>query len=376
VISYGKQLIDNEDISNVLDVLKSDFLTMGPQVELFESKLEEVTKSKTFVVSSGTAALHSAFFGIGIQPGDEVITPPNTFIATQATALNLGAKIVFADIQPNTGLISVESVEKLITPKTKAIVLVDYAGQPCDIDVFRDLIKGKDIYLIQDAAHSLGSTYKGEPVGSTADVTTFSFFPTKNITTGEGGAVSTKIDRVFEKAKTFSKQGVIREAKKFENEDKSPWVYEVHDPGLNYRLSDIHCALGISQLSKIWMFKKHRAEIFNLYNESLGHIPQVQPIKRMTYADPMWHFFPLLTPPKHRLDLFQHLVRNGIGVQVNYIPVVLQPVFRKLGADPQTVPNSLNFYEREISLPLHLGVSKSEVMKISGIIEEFFNGRN
>jgi dTDP-4-amino-4,6-dideoxygalactose transaminase len=372
MISYGKQSINNDDIDFVVNVLKSDFLTMGPLVDTFENKLEGLTRAKTFVVSSGTAALHSAFYGIGIQQGDEVITPANTFVATQATAANLGATIVFADIEPETGLISIESVEKLITSKTKAIVLVDYAGQPCDADLFRNVIGSREIFLMQDAAHSLGSLYKENPIGSVADVTTFSFFPTKNITTGEGGAVSTNNPKVFERAKTFSRQGVVRDRSKFNHNEFAPWSYEVQEFGLNYRLSEIHCALGLSQLSRIEQFKSRRKEIFECYKKQLACINEVRTIKQLPYSDPMWHLFPILVPEKAKLELFQFLVSRGVGVQVNYIPAISHPVFQKQGYSCKSVPNSLRFYQSEISLPIHLGVSHDLVTMICGLVREFF----
>jgi len=210
MIPYGRQEILEEDIQAVIQALRSDLITTGPLVDEFERLLTEYVKCPTFVVNSGTAALHAAYFGIGIGPGDEVITPPNTFIATQATAALLGAKIVFADIDLDTGLINLECIKKAITAKTKAIVLVDYAGQPCDVKAVRELVAGRDIKIVQDAAHSLGSFINGEPVGSQADVTTFSFFATKNITTGEGGAVSSPDKKIFQRAKEFSRQGLIR----------------------------------------------------------------------------------------------------------------------------------------------------------------------
>ena len=190
MIPYGRQSISEEDIAAVTEALRGDFLTTGPLVELFENEISKVAGSPAISVSSGTAALHCAYAAIGIERGDEVITPPLTFIATQATAALMGAKIVFADIQEDTGNIDPKAVEAAITPRTKAIVAVDYAGHPADMDELRLIADKHSIYLIEDASHSLGSTYKGRPVGSLADLTTFSFFPTKNITTGEGGAVS------------------------------------------------------------------------------------------------------------------------------------------------------------------------------------------
>jgi len=254
---------------------------------------------------------------------------------------------------------------------------VDYAGQPCDVNAVREIIADRDIKIVQDAAHSLGSFINGEPVGSQADVTTFSFFATKNITTGEGGAVSTNKKEIFERAKTFSRQGVIRNTKKFQNEETNPWVYEVHEFGLNYRLSDILCALGVSQLYKLKRFKDRRRAIFNLYKKELAPIPEVKTITELAYADPVWHLFPIFVPEIYRFELFNFLTSNGIGVQVNYIPAISHPVFRNQGYSVKSVPNSFNFYNEELSLPIHVGVSDFEVSNICGFIREFFvNKRN
>ena len=279
MIPYGKQPIDEEDIKAVVTALKGDLITTGPIVEEFESLLSTKVGAPTFVVNSGTAALHCAYYGIGIEPGDEVITPPNTFVATQATAINLGAKVVFADIDLATGLISTEEIAKKITKKTKAIVLVDYAGQPCDIDEVKRLIAGTGIKIIQDAAHSLGSMYKNQPVGSLADVTTFSFYPTKNITTGEGGAVSTQDGDIYTRAKEFGRQGLVRDSNRFLLDNDGPWHQEVHEFGLNYRLNDFQCALGISQLAKLSQFKETRRGIFNRYIEEFKDSVQIETIK-------------------------------------------------------------------------------------------------
>jgi len=275
MIPYGRQEILEDDIQAVVQALKSDLITTGPLVDEFERQLTNYVKCPTFVVNSGTAALHAAYFGIGVGPGDEVITPPNTFVATQATAALLGAKIVFADIDIETGLISIESIKRAITKRTKAIVLVDYAGQPCDVKVVRELIADRDIKIVQDAAHSLGSFINGEPVGAQADVTTFSFFATKNITTGEGVAVSTADKQIFQRAKEFSRQGLVRDMSRFVNPAPGSWHQEVHEFGLNYRLTDFQCALGISQLGRINEYKERRQKIYDSYVRSLSALPQV-----------------------------------------------------------------------------------------------------
>ena len=248
MIPYGRHSINDDDIAAVVAALKSDWLTTGPLVEEFESALEKVVGAPCITVSSGTAALHCAYAAIGLRPGDEVITPPITFVATQATAALFGATIVFADVLPDTANIDPQAVAAAITSRTKAIVAVDYAGHPADLDELRAIADRHGIYLIEDAAHSIGSIYKGRSVGSISDITTFSFFPTKNLTTGEGGAVASIHPELLEKAKRFSRQGLVRNSNEFKITDQGPWHQEVHEFGLNYRLPDLLCALGISQL--------------------------------------------------------------------------------------------------------------------------------
>lgn len=366
MIPYGRQEILEEDIQAVIQALRSDLITTGPIVDEFERLLTEYVKCPTFVVNSGTAALHAAYFGIGIGPGDEVITPPNTFIATQATAALLGAKIVFADIDLDTGLINLECIKKAITAKTKAIVLVDYAGQPCDVKAVRELIAGRDIKIVQDAAHSLGSFINGEPVGSQADVTTFSFFATKNITTGEGGAVSSPDKTILQKAKEFSRQGLVRDPSRFKNPPPGPWHQEVHEFGLNYRLTDFQCALGISQLGKIDEFKSKRKKLYETYTQKLTNIESIKLLKKLDGRDPMWHLFPVFV--ENRNEVILELRKEGVMAQVNYIAAYLHPVFTSLGYKIGTCPNSESFYGQEISLPLHLSLNQSSVEEICSLL--------
>jgi dTDP-4-amino-4,6-dideoxygalactose transaminase len=372
MIPYGRQSIDDSDIQAVIKALSSNLITTGQILEDFEKALSRFNGANTFVVNSGTAALHCAYKGIGIQPGDEVITPPNTFIATQAAAANLGAKIIFADIDPTTGLISLESVKEKITRKTKAIVLVDYAGQPCDLDSFKKLIGNRPIFLIEDAAHSLGSTYKDKPVGSIADVTTFSFYPTKNITTGEGGAVSSIHPDVLKRAKRFARQGLIRELNEFRLTPDGPWHQEVHEFGLNYRLTEFQSALGLSQLQRIEKFKNKRKMIFDRYRNNFKNSQNVNTIRVLEYSNVMWHLFPILVERHHRARLVSHLKNNGIGSQVNYFPANLHPVFKGVDTRLDSCPNSIDFYQKEISLPIHVNLELEKVDEISQVVLKFF----
>lgn len=369
MIPYGRQSINDADIAAVVEALKSDWLTTGPLVEVFESELEKVIGAPCISVSSGTAALHCAYAAIGLEPGDEVITPPITFIATQATAALFGAKIVFADVQSDTANIDPEAVEAAITPRTKAIVAVDYAGHPADLDELRAIADKHRIYLIEDAAHSIGSTYKGRPIGSIADITTLSFFPTKNITTGEGGAIASIHPELLERAKRFSRQGLVRNASEFRITDQGLWHQEVHEFGLNYRLPDILCALGISQISRLEEFKDKKQSIFQKYVHELRSVEGIKLPTERAHMDVNWHLFPVRVDPLKRSAIFSSLRKSGIGVQVNYIPAYWHPVFKEQGLERGMFPKSDLFYSQEISLPMFPSLDVVEIAKISKILK-------
>lgn len=373
MIPYGRHSVDEQDVDAVVSSLRSDWLTTGPLVEIFEAKLQEVVGTPTVSVSSGTAALHCAYAAIGLEDGDEVITPPITFVATQATAAMLGAKVVFCDVSLETGNIDSHYVEQLITSRTKALVAVDYAGHPCELDELRQIADRHGIYLIEDAAHSIGSTYREKPVGSLADLTTFSFFPTKNMTTAEGGAVASPNPELLLRARRFARQGLIRENEEFKLVTDGPWHQEVHEFGLNYRLPDVLCALGISQLSKLHSFKERRRSIFKLYGELLGGIPQLILPTEKSYVNSNWHLYPLRVESTQRRRLFEFLRELGFGVQVNYIPAYRHPVFSNLKIDQMSFPNSEKFYSEEISLPMHFEIQDVDVINICQAIIKFLS---
>ena len=370
MIPYGRHSINDEDIAAVVAALKSDWLTTGPLVEEFESELERVVGAPCISVSSGTAALHCAYAAIGLEPGDEVITPPITFIATQATAAQFGAKIVFADVQPDTANIDPVAVEAAITPRTKAIVAVDYAGHPADLDELRVIADKHRIYLIEDAAHSIGSTYKGRPVGSIADITAFSFFPTKNLTTGEGGAVASIHPELLEKAKRFSRQGLVRNLSEFKITDQGPWHQEVHEFGLNYRLPDVLCALGISQIKRLQDFKAKKQIVFEGYLRLLSGTEWIELPHKRFEVDVNWHLFPIRVDPLKRAAIFSALRKAGVGVQVNYIPAYWHPVFYGKGFRVGMYPNSDIFYSQEISLPMYSDLSEGDIKFVTKILTD------
>ena len=355
-IPYGRHNVSERDVAAVVEILRGDWLTTGPTVEEFESRLKFLAKADAVVVSSGTAALHCAYAGVGIKPGDEIITPPLTFIATQATAALLGAKIIFADTQLDTGNIDPDQIESKITKKTKAITVVDYAGHPCEIDEIKSIAQKHGLYLIEDASHSIGSTYKNKPVGSLADLTTFSFFATKNVATGEGGAVVSNNIELLDRARKFGRQGMVKNEGEFVRTSDGPWHQEVHEFGLNYRLPDVLCALGISQLARLDQFKRERTRVFDKYVEYLSPIPELKLPTKRDYVDPMWHLFPLRVPSDLRKELFQYLKAQGFLVQVNYIPAHLHPVFSRHYSRGD-FPNAEMYYSEEISLPMFVDSS-------------------
>ena len=375
MIPYGHQDIVQEDVDAVVAVLGSEWLTTGPAVEAFERDLEAWTGGvPTVAVSSGTAALHAAYAAAGIESGDEVITPPITFVATQATAVALGAKIVFADVCADTANIDPVAVEAAVTSRTKAIVAVDYAGHPADMDALRAIADRHGLVLIEDAAHSLGSTYKGRPVGSLADITAFSFYPTKNITTAEGGAVAAVDPVLLAKARSFSRQGLVRDPASLVNMDEGPWHQEVHSFGLNYRLPDVLAALGSSQVKRLGEFKRKRAELKSQYDALLEGVPGLQiPVQR-DQVEPTWHLYPLRVEADKRRTVFDALRGSGIGVQVNYIPAYWHPAF-----NPEVYPRGLcpvaeSFYSREISLPMFVGLRSEELRRISEAVRSAHSG--
>ena len=368
MIPYGKQSINQDDIEAVVNVLKGDWLTTGPAVEKFESDLQKFTGGVPVVsVSSGTAALHCAYVAAGIGPGDEVITPPLTFIATQSTAVFCGAKIIFSDVQSDTGNIDPKLIEEKITSRTKAVVAVDYAGHPADLDEIRRICDKYKLIFIEDASHALGSKYKNQYVGSIADLTTFSFFPTKNITTGEGGAIACKDPQMLQKARRFARQGLIREKSEFKIKTEGPWHQEVHEFGLNYRLPDILAALGSSQLKRLNTFKNARAEIFDNYSSQFEQESRIITPTKKIDVEPFWHLYPLRVPVNQRLEIYNVLKAKGINVQVNYLPVDRQPVFYSQINEIEN-PNAFNYYQSELSLPIFVELKLNDVKNIVNVV--------
>lgn len=374
-IGYGHQYIDDADIQAVADVLKSDFMTCGPKIEEAEQKLCEITGAKHAVlISNGTAALHAACFAAGVGEGDEVITTPMTFAASANCALYCGARPVFADINPDTYNIDPGSVEKCITDKTKAIVAVDYTGQAVELDRLRDICDRHGLTLIEDAAHSLGTKYKGQTVGSIADMTEFSFHPVKTCTSGEGGAVTTNDDRLYEKLLLFRTHCITRNQNLMEGPSEGGWYYQQIDLGYNFRVTDIQAALLSSQLDKLAMFASRRKELVKRYNEAFEQMPEIIVQKDIPESDSVRHLYIIQLDLEKmnctRKDVFNALQAEGIGVNVHYIPTYYFPYYQKLGYSKGLCPNAEKLYERIISIPLYYSLSDEEQDMVIGAIRK------
>ncbi len=373
-LPYGKQHLDQEDIQAVLDVLQSDWLTTGPKVEEFEKALAQRAGARYAVVlNSGTAALHAAYFAAGVKPGDEVITSPITFAATSNAALFLGAKPVFCDVRLDTVNIDPAEIERHITPRTKVLAPVDFAGHPADLDAVMDIARRHGLVVVEDAAHALGASYHGRPVGSLADLTIFSFHPVKHITTGEGGAVVTNNKEYYEKMLAFRSHGMIRGKERL-SEWHGPWYHEMHCLGYNYRLTDIQCALGISQLKKLDSFLQKKQALVDFYNHELKGLGNVGLPITLPGVSPAWHLYVIRLKGKkpRRRELYETLHRAGIGVQVHYLPVYWHPYYQKLGYQKGLCPVAEDYYWRALSLPLFPAMELDEAGRVVEELRRFF----
>ena len=365
-IYYGHQYIDEADIQAVVDVLRSDYLTCGPKIAELEKKLCELTGAKYAVVcSNGTAGLHIAALAAGVGAGDEVITTPMTFAASANCALYCGAKPVFADINPETYNIDPASVEKCVTDKTKAVVAVDYTGQSAELEPLRKLCREKNLVLIEDGAHVIGTTYQGRKNGSISDMTMFSFHPVKTVTAGEGGAVLTNSEEYYRKLLLYRAHGITRDERLLEHESDGPWYYEQLVLGYNYRMTDMQAALLISQLDKLDLFSRRRKEIVARYNEAFAKLPGIVIQKEIPESDTVRHLYILRLNPEllncDRRAFFDALWAENICSQVHYLPVYRHSCYEKLGYEKGLCPNAEAYYETSMSLPLYYGFTDEDV---------------
>lgn len=373
-LSYGKQTIDESDIRAVVNVLKSDYLTTGPFVKEFEACIANYVGAKYAVaVSNGTAALHMACFAAGIKEGDEVIVSPMTFAASANAVLYCGGTPVFADIDARTYNIDPDQIEKKITAKTKAIIPVDFSGQSVDMDRIKEIADKYGLIIIEDAAHALGSEYKARKVGSQADMVEFSFHPVKPITTAEGGIVTTNSEDLYERMMIFRTHGITRD-QAILNENHGPWYYEQQYLGYNYRLTDVQCALGTSQMRKIDEFITRRRDIVKLYNNAFKDLEEIVTPFEAEYSNSGWHIYvikiklDLLTVT--RKEIFEALQAENIGVNVHYLPVYMHPYYRSLGYKKGSCPNAEDLYEHMITLPLFPSMAIKDVNDVVAAVNK------
>lgn len=370
MLPYGRQSISEEDIAAVTEILRGDWLTTGPAVAALETELSKLSGGhRAVTATSGTAALHMAYAAAGVGPGDEVVTTPMTFVATASMASLVGAKVVFADVEADTALIDPAAVEASTSRRTKVIAAVDYAGHPADYEALQRIADRVGALTLADAAHSIGGSSRGRPVGDLADLTTFSFFPTKNMTTGEGGAVVAKDTRIAQRAHEFHFIGLVRDAERFRIPGEGPWHQEVHEIGVNYRLTDIASALGLAQLARLEQFKIRRQQITDRYNAALAELEGVAIPAQRDDVSPMWHLYPLRVRDGRRREVFEKMRADGIGVQVNYIPVYWHPVYADAGYQRGMCPNAEVFYAEELSLPIFPDLTDAQVDQVIDALE-------
>lgn len=375
---YGRQCIDEDDIRAVVDILRSDLITCGPKVEEFEKKLCEVTESKyAVVVSSGTAALHLATLAGGIQEGDEVIVSSITFAASSNCVLYCGGTPVFADVKRDTYNIDPEDIQRKITPKTKAIVAVDFTGQAVELDEIKKICIENNLLLIEDAAHAIGTKYREVPVGSIADMTTFSFHPVKTITGGEGGAITTNDENLYKKLLRLRTHGITRDKKEMVHKTDDPWYNEQVELGYNYRMTDFQSALLISQLRKLQTFSIRRKEIVNRYNEAFAEMPEIILQKEIPESDTTRHLYIIqLNLDKlncTRREFFDALYGENVCPQVHYMPVYYHSYYEKLGYSRGICPNAEWLYERIMSIPLYYALTDEEVQDTIDAVTKVVN---
>lgn len=388
-LPYGRQQISEDDIRAVSDVLRSDWLTQGPAVPAFEDALaDRLDTDEVVACSSGTAALHLAMLSLGLGPGDAIVTSPITFVASANCARYVGAEVIFADVDPATGLIDPESVAAVLDGdrerRIKAIIPVHLAGQPADLAALADLARPRNVWIVEDACHALGAEYADgkmiHKIGGNphSDLSVFSFHPVKHIATGEGGAVSTAHPELAERMRRFRNHGLSRESTL--NEDmalspegqRNPWYYEMDEPGYNYRLTDIQAALGLQQLKQLSWSLERRREIAAQYRSLIKEMFPDGAVTPLTIGPGVSHAYHLFIVRidfdrlgVSRATVMNRLRSRGIGAQVHYIPVHLQPYYRRLcGTAPGSFPQAERYYQQALSLPMYPGLTVSDVTRV------------
>jgi UDP-4-amino-4,6-dideoxy-N-acetyl-beta-L-altrosamine transaminase len=370
-LSYGHQFIDEDDIITVVETLRGDWLTQGPKVDEFEKKVAEYCGAKYAVaVTSGTAALHAACAVAGISKGDEAIVTPLTFAATANAVVYCGGRPVFADIDENTLNLDPAQIIKQITSQTKALLPVDFAGHPVELDMINEIAKDRGLIVIEDACHALGAEYKGKKIGGFSDMTIFSFHPVKHITTGEGGMILTNNEGYYQKLKVFRHHGIVKD-----NPEKGAWHYNIYTLGYNFRITDFQCALGISQMKKLDSFLARRREIAVKYDYAFADMPEIIIPKVDKGVKHAYHIYVIQLRLEMlkagRKEIFDALRKENIGVNVHYMPLHLHPFYQKqFGYKPGDFPKAEQYYNCAITLPLFPAMRDSDINDVIQAIQK------
>jgi dTDP-4-amino-4,6-dideoxygalactose transaminase len=373
-LPFHTPTISEEEIAEVIKVLRSGWLTRGEVTENFETKVCSYVGAKHCIaMNSCTSALHISLVSANVGAGDEVVVPTFTFAASANVVVHTGARPVLVDIEEETFNISIDHLEDAITEKTKAIISVDYAGHPCEIDKVMKIAKRDGIFVIEDAAHSLGASFRGERIGKQADTTCFSFYVTKNITTGEGGTLVTQLDPIGEKARILSLHGMSKHAWNRYSE-KGSWYYQIVDFGYKYNMNDIQAAIGLSQMRKIDILHKRREEIAKVYSEELDKLDGIIIPRPRTYVKSAWHLYPIRLSRRagiSRNKLIELLKKEGIGTSVHFIPLHLQPAYQKrFKYKKGDFPVAERVFNTILSLPIYPSMKSEDVAKVVSVISK------
>jgi len=377
-LPYGAQSIDDDDVEAVVRALRSDYLTTGPRVGEFERAVAgRVGAAAGVACSSGTAGLHAAAHVLDLGPDDEVVVPAVTFLATANAVRYVGAKVVFCDVDPETGLMGPEHLERALSPRTRAVFPVHLTGRPVDLRPIAELSCANDVDVVEDAAHALGASYEGAPVGDGrySRMAVFSFHPVKHVTTGEGGLVSTNDPDLEHRLRRFVSHGMERDPERLEGASPGPWYYEQVELGFNYRITDVQCALGTSQMAKLDRFVARRREIAARYDALLEGMAHVAPNGAGPAAsESAFHLYAVRVDFEGagltRAEVMAGLRERGVGSQVHYIPVPSQPDFRRLGHDPADFPGAERYYARTLSLPMFPRMTDADVDRVAGALDD------
>lgn len=381
-LPFGRQSIDDDDIAAVVEVLRSDYLTTGPRVAEFERALaDRVGARHAVAVANGTAALHVACLAAGLKIEHEVIVPAISFVATANCVRYRRAEPVFVDVDPDSGLILPEAVDAALTERTRAIIPVHLTGRPASLEDLQEVAEEAGLLMIEDAAHALGATYRERPIGDTrwSEMAIFSFHPVKHVTTGEGGAVVTNDDELAERLRRYRNHGMVRDPRELERPSPGPWYYEQQVLGYNYRITDVQCALGLSQLRKLDRFLERRRTLAARYDRLLAELPLVRPVAEGTrQTESAYYLYSVLidfrVAGRDRASVMDELRKRGVGTQVHYIPIPTQPYYQRRGWQAEDFPGAMAYYERTLSLPLYPAMADTDVDRVVEALAEVLGG--